>query len=153
MFRSMKRSAALWFLMLAAASCTKAVVEPVVPPELATLMGNLQRFAHKLTLSIEAENAEAAGFYLAEIKEALAEIEWEVPSHDGIAISPLIQTIARPALGPLDSAITARDWEVAKSGNSGLVDACNRCHAATEHPFLVITVSTENPFNQNFDRP
>ena len=72
--------------------------------ELAPYMAALQQLTHKLSLSIEHDNAQLAGFYLHESEELLEEIREAVPEYDGFPIALQIEQIATPAyearLGP-----------------------------------------------------
>lgn len=123
-------------------------------PELAAMMGDLQRFAHKVGLSIEAENQPLASFYLHEVEETLEAIGEEVPFHDEWPIGELVNTIMRPAVEPLEVAVEAGKWAEAKASYEVMIDGCNRCHTATEHEFLVMLPPLgANPYNQSFEHP
>jgi hypothetical protein len=125
---------------------------PELEPELATSMGELQHHAHKLDLSIQAENAALARFYLHEVEEVAERIEHAFPHHDGHAVAELARTILEPELVRLRAALDRPSWDEARSGLSGLIAGCNRCHAATGHGFIRIQAATANPFNQSFAR-
>jgi hypothetical protein len=113
-------------------------------------MGELQHHAHKLDLSIQAENADLARFYLHEVAEVAERIEHTFPRHDGHAIAELARTILQPELVRLRAALARPSWGEARSGFVGLIAGCNRCHAATGHGFVRIEAATANPFNQSF---
>ena len=120
-------------------------------PELALLMGDLQRLTHKLALSADAGNAELAAFYLHESQEQLRKIQSEAPEYENIPVALLIDRLAHPAFVPMQEAVTAKDVKRMREGMNAIVQACNACHTATQHGFIRITAGTEvNPFNQSF---
>ncbi len=120
-------------------------------PELALLMGDLQRLTHKLALSADAGNAELAAFYLHESQEQLRKIQSEAPEYENIPVALLIDRLAHPTFAPMQEAVTAKDVKRMREGMNAIVHACNACHTATQHAFIRITPGTEvNPFNQSF---
>lgn len=119
--------------------------------ELAPFMAQLQWHSQKLGFAIEGQNAPLAEFYLHEVTEVLEEIQHEVPVHDKLPIAELIGKIPQPLLKPLDKQIEAGNWPQANKAYANLIDACNRCHAATQHQYIVITPAHgHSPFNQVF---
>jgi hypothetical protein len=125
---------------------------PALEPELATYMGGLQHHTHKLDLAIRSENAELAGFYLHEVEEISEQVEDLFPRHDGHAVAELVRTVLEPRLVELRSSLEESSWEDAGKSVSGLIEACNQCHAATGHGFIHIERTAGNPFNQSFGR-
>jgi hypothetical protein len=121
-------------------------------PELATFMGHLQTMAHKLNLSIVAENPELSAFYLHEVEEVLEQIEELFPNYDGYPVSEMVTAFAMRALDPVDDALVAEDWTFASQSFGHFVESCNACHGATGHPFIQITMTSMNPFTQSFQR-
>ena len=127
------------------------VAEPV--PELALLMGDLQRLTHKMALSAHEGNAPLAGFYLHESLEQLKAVQSEAPEYERLPIALLIDRLALPAYEPFKAALTEQplNRDRLMSTLDGIIQSCNACHAATEHGFIRITRGTEvNPFNQSF---
>jgi hypothetical protein len=120
-------------------------------PELASLMGELQRYTHKLALSAEAGNAELAAFYLHESQEQLRKIQKEAPDYEQLPIALLVERLALPAYQPMQEAVTAKDKAQMRQAAEGIIQACNTCHTATQRSFIRITSgSDKNPFNQSF---
>jgi hypothetical protein len=120
-------------------------------PELALLMGDLQRLTHKLALSADAGNAELAAFYLHESKSSFGRSNPRHPSMKTFPSRLLIDRLAHPAYAPMQEAVTAKDAKRMREGMNAIVQACNACHTATQHAFIRITPGTEvNPFNQSF---
>ena len=118
--------------------------------EIAPYMGELQRFSQKLGYAVNAENLRLAEFYRHEVDEVLDHLE-TIKEHDGFPIGGSIRKIMTPLMGEFQSALHQQSWPAIKKGYLGLIDGCNRCHAATEHEFLIITPATgEPPFNQQF---
>jgi len=135
------------------AKALAALTQPLEdePPELAPFMSNLSRYTHKLGLAIYASNQELSLFYLEEVEESLEEIAEKVPVHDGLPIRESIQTIIEPTYEPVKKGLQAQEWRGAREAYQVLVQACNRCHAATEHKFIELA-STNLPaiFPQRF---
>jgi len=120
-------------------------------PELALLMGDLQRLTHKLALSVDAGNAELAGFYLHESREQLRKIQTDAPEYEGLPVALFIDRFAHPAFAPMEGAVAAKDKQQMLSSLDEIIQSCNACHAATQHSFIRITRGTAvNPFNQSF---
>lgn len=145
----------------AANSSLQPLIEAPPVPELALLMGTLQTLTHKLALSADAGNAPLAAFYLHESLEQLRTIQQEAPEYEKLPVAVLIERLALPAYSDLQKATAAQppvqpeaSREVLLAGLDRVVQACNECHAATQHGFIRITRGTEvNPFNQSFQRP
>ena len=118
--------------------------------ELSPYMATMQHLTHKLGLALQAKNAPLAGFYIEEIEEAATIIQKKFPTYDKIAVGQLMNAMLVPSIGPLDKSIKASNWAISNAGYTKLIDSCNGCHAAAQHPFIKITVPTQNPFNQSF---
>jgi hypothetical protein len=129
------------------------VVSTEAPPELALLMGDLQRLTHKMALSANEGNSELAAFYMYESLEQLKAIQEGSPEYEGQPVAVLIDRIARPAYEPFREAVKAKhtDKERMLTALDGVIQSCNQCHIATQHPLIKITRGTDvNPFNQSF---
>ncbi|MCG8418510.1 MAG: hypothetical protein MJE77_11260 [Proteobacteria bacterium] len=120
------------------------------PPELALEMSYLQRFVHKLSLAVGARNPDLAGFYLHELEETTEAIQEDIPTYEGHRIAELIGAMFMPQLEAVDAAVKDRDWDRGSELIQSMTAACNSCHQATAHGFIVIAVGTSNPFNQKF---
>lgn len=135
--------------------CSQDTLRPLqdeeAAPELASLMGELQRYTHKLALSAEAGNAELAAFYLHESQEQLRKIQKEAPDYEELPVALLVERLALPAYQPMQAAVTAKDKVQMQQAVVGIIQACNACHTATQRSFIRITSgSDKNPFNQSF---
>lgn len=120
-------------------------------PELAEYMASLQRYSHKLGLSVEARNTAAADFYLHELEEMSETIVDEVPRYEGHAVGELTATMLVPTVEAVEKALAGEDWDRVDTRFDEMVQACNQCHVSTEHGFIQIEADVqENPFNQSF---
>lgn len=131
----------------------RPVVEVEKPPELALLMGDLQRLTHKMALSANEGNAELAAFYMHESIEQMKAIQEDAPEYEGQPVAMLIDRLGLPAYGKLKEALAVMppDKERMLAGLDVVIQSCNECHATTQHPMIRITRGTEvNPFNQSF---
>lgn len=149
---------ALLFAGLAGLGCVPATESAgptaeageVPPPEgeeeieLAVPMAHLQRHSAKLGYAIGGRNAPLADFYLTETEEALEELR-EVESYEGYPIARSVEVIMDPTVAPLRQALAAEDWLAAGEAYEVVIDACNRCHAATAHEYLVMEPAGTGP--------
>jgi hypothetical protein len=119
-------------------------------PELATYMSEVQHRTHKLDLALQARNRQLALFYLHELRETFETIEQLFPEHDGQAVTALTRAVAEARLPALEERIRSASWEGTTSEFALLLEACNSCHAATQHGFIEIRSTASNPFNQSF---
>lgn len=121
-------------------------------PELANYMSRLQYFSHKLALSVDAKNTDAAAFYFHEVKELVEAVKEEVPEYEGYDISRLTENMLEPKIALADSALHSNNWKETRIGMVALIDACNACHHATDHGFIQVTPGfNDNPYNQVFE--
>jgi hypothetical protein len=115
------------------------------------LMTALQTHTHKLQLSLEAGNGRLADFYLHEMEELLEEIG-EIEEYDGYPVGQLASAMLEPAMEALEAAVD--DGDIAAAAGApfdALLNACNACHTATEHGFIVIARNSSNPYLQSFE--
>jgi hypothetical protein len=129
------------------------LAEPADAPELALLMGDLQRLTHKMALSANEGNAELAAFYMHESLEQLNAIQKQAPVYEDQPVALLIERISLPSYEKFRESVNARpaDKERMLTALDGVIASCNQCHVAAHHPLIRITRGTEvNPFNQSF---
>lgn len=118
--------------------------------ELAPIMGQMQRHSAKLGYAIHGHNHPLATFYLEELAETL-DLVRAVPMHDGMPIGHPAQVILIPALETLATALEGESWPDTWSAYKATIDACNRCHVATEHAFIeILPADGPAPYNQRF---
>ncbi len=131
----------------------RPLVDSGKQPELALLMGDLQRLTHKMALSANEGNAELAAFYMHESLEQLKTIQTESPEYEGQPVAMFIDRIGYPAYEKFKEAVSAKpvDRDRMMAGLDVVIQSCNQCHTATQHSIIRITRGTEvNPFNQSF---
>jgi len=122
-------------------------------PELAAHMDYIQKYSHKLGLSVQGKNKELAEFYLHELEERLERVINETPVYEGYQIAELTETMLIPVLEPLDKQVEDENWEVAKKRFREMITTCNSCHKSTDHEFIYVTTGFDNnPFNQVFEK-
>lgn len=118
--------------------------------DLISLMSLLQTFTHKLQLALDHRNGELAGFYLHEIEETLEAVE-EIAEYDGFPVGQLAGAMLGPAVSRLEAALEGDGPADATREVDALISACNACHTATEHGFIVIRRTDVNPYAQSFE--
>lgn len=128
---------------------TAAASEGEGDVELVDNMSQLQYFSHKAALSIDAENRQLADFYVHELEEMLEQTE-SIESYDGHPIGELAGAMLRPAVEDLEEALDEGEWPAVNSAYDSMIDSCNACHQATEHGYIKIERSSQNPYMQDF---
>jgi len=106
----------------------------------------------KLGLAGQAHNWPLAQYALVEIRQAFAGIVKAQPTFKGLPVGQLVDAAIIPPMSAVDAAIKARDAQKFAAAYAQLTVGCNACHAAVEHPFVVIKVPDASAFpNQDFD--
>jgi hypothetical protein len=138
------RTLAVSALVLAGAPANAA------EPGLAVLMERMQTYTHKLQLSMAAENAPLAGFYLHELEETAEFIIENIESYDDQPVGQLTAQMFMPAVELLEDAVDDADWAAGEQRFGALMEACNSCHVASGHGEIRIVPASSNPFAQDF---
>lgn len=120
-------------------------------PGLGEIM-SLQLMRHaKLWLAGSQKNWPLAAYELDELREGFADVQKHHPTHEGIPVGAMAQSLTRAPLAALDKAIEAKDPAGFTKSFDQLSGACNACHRAAKHGFIVITRPATSPFpNQRF---
>lgn len=119
--------------------------------ELAIYMSRMQRWTHKAALAVKAENGELSDFYLHELEETIETVQMEAPVYEGYEVGTLTETILVPEVEALDGYVDEGDWDGARTQLAALSNACNQCHASTDHGFIRIQLQDlDRPFVQTF---
>ena len=126
-----------------------ALAETDESPHLVGLMGDMQSFAHKLQLSLDAENALLADFYAHELGGAIAAVG-QIDSYSDYPVGRLTTSTLSPLLKKLIAGLDAGDLPRADNAFDALLEGCNRCHAMTEHDYIRVQRNPANPYLQNF---
>jgi hypothetical protein len=117
------------------------------------MMNTLVQPRHaKLGLAGQAQNWPLAAYALAEIRQAFAGIVKAQPQFDGLPVADLVKAAVSGPLDAVAAAIKAQDVQQFRAAFDQLTQGCNACHAAVDHPFVVIKTPDASAFpNQDFD--
>lgn len=120
-------------------------------PSLADLM-LLVQFRHaKLWLAGQAANWELANFAIHEMEEGFEDMAKLHPTYKDAPIAPMIESTVKTPIEDIEKAIKARDRTAFTGAFEKLTAACNACHQASNHAFIVIQRPAGSPFpNQSF---
>src|SRR5437016_8622851 len=94
----------------------------------------------KLWLAAQQKNWQLAGFELNEMGGALKRVGQTVPKYRNISVDATVSSIFEPKIQAVAGAIAAQNPTQFNTAFAELTNACNLCHEALEHPFLVIKV-------------
>ena len=122
---------------------------PFAGQPLVMLMHNMQYYAHKLGLAIDAGNPALQGFYSHELEEVIEAVA-AIDDYDGIAIGKLLRGNLEPAFEALEAAIDGGDPARISVGYDNLLEGCNTCHRSADRPYLVVERNPNNPYPQRF---
>jgi hypothetical protein len=147
--------AALALALLAPARAAEEGHAPGAKETYASGLGeimSLQQMRHlKLWLAGAAKNWPLADYELDELKEGFDDVIKFFPVKDDMPIGQLAGSTAVPVLPDLKRTIDARDGTKFAAAFDKLTAACNACHQATKHEFIVIQRPTSSPYsNQSF---
>jgi hypothetical protein len=121
-------------------------------PAMDDLMTMLIQPRHlKLYYAGRAKNWKLAAFQLQELRQALARIGRTIPNYRRIGVDDAVASIFTEKAVAVDGAIKSADSAKFAVAFSDMTNACNACHAAMEHEFLVIKVPEADVYpNQEF---
>jgi hypothetical protein len=123
-------------------------------PAMDDLMTMLIQPRHlKLAFAGEAKNWKLADFQLRELRQALARIGRTIPTYRKIGVDDAVASIFTEKAVAVEAAIKAADSAKFKAAYAEMTTACNACHAAMEHEFLVIKVPEANVYPDQEFRP
>ncbi len=125
---------------------------PGYRPTVGDLMNALIQPRHaKLGLAGQAGNWPLAAYALVELEQGFKSVGETWPTWRRLSLPDMIDNLIPPAAKSLDQAIKARDPARFTAAFQELTDACNSCHTAVRHPFIVIKAPDQSSFpNQNF---
>ncbi len=137
-------------VLAVAALPVPAAAQPQAPagyaPGLGEIMTLTQMRHLKLWFAGDAKNWELADYELDELKEGFDDAIKYFPTKDNMPIGQLVKDTALPAAEGLKSAIDARNGTKFAAAFDKLTAACNACHQATDHGFIVVRRPTANPY-------
>ena len=113
---------------------------------------SLQQMRHlKLWFAGQAKNWALADYELDELKEGFDDVIKFFPVKDDMKIGDMAGSTVVPVLPQVKSAIDAKDAGKFAAAFDKLTAACNACHQAANHAFIVIQRPTTSPYtNQSF---
>jgi len=113
---------------------------------------SLQQMRHlKLWFAGQAKNWPLADYELDELKEGFDDVIKFFPVKDDMKIADMAGSTVMPVLPDVKSAIDARDGGKFAAAFDKLTAACNACHQAANHAFIVIQRPTTSPYtNQSY---
>jgi hypothetical protein len=110
-------------------------------PAMDDLMTMLVQPRHiKLYFAGQAKNWKLAEFQLNELRASLARIGRTIPNYRNINVDNAVASIFADKLKVVDAAIKSQESAAFAVSYKDMTEACNGCHAAMEHEFLVIKV-------------
>lgn len=143
---------ALWlvlgFLVLGAriAAAEDKPAEAYVPGLGEFMTAYVQPHHIKLWLAGNAQNWQLAAYEASEIGETFEDVvTYQGKWHD-LPVGDLVKTNIKPALASVATAIASKDEDGFKSAYRKLSAACNSCHAAAGHEFIVIKIPAASAF-------
>jgi len=105
----------------------------------------------KLGLAGRAQNWALAEYALVEIRQSFAGIIKAQPNFRGLPVAELVNAALSQPINAVDAAIKQQDPQKFAAAYGQLTAGCNACHAAADHPFVVIKVPDASAFpNQDF---
>lgn len=108
-------------------------------PQMGALMGMIIQPRHaKLGLAGQAENWSLASYYFKELKGGFGVVGRAVPRWKGLPVPDLIEASVEQTFAVLDFAIKAGEPRQFAESYGKLTQACNNCHATTDHPFIAV---------------
>ncbi len=137
-------------LMLPPGAAQTQPKEPFTPG-LGEIM-TLQQMRHlKLAYAGWVGNWPLAAYELDELKEGFEDIVKYHPTHDDVPTGVMATAIIDKEVAELGKAIDAKDAKQFPVAFDKLTAACNACHQASKHAFIVIQRPISNPYaNQSF---
>ena len=110
-------------------------------PGLDDLMTMMVQPRHiKLYAAAQQKNWELAGFQLNELRASFRRIGQTIPTYRTYPMASSVASIFTPKAEAVDAAIKAANPAQFAAAYAELTAACNTCHQAMEHAFLVMKV-------------
>jgi hypothetical protein len=115
---------------------------------------SLQQMRHlKLWFAGQAKNWPLADYELDELKEGFDDVVKFFPVKDDMKIGDMAGSTVVPVLPDVKSAIEAKDAAKFAAAFDKLTAACNACHQASNHAFIVIQRPTTSPYTNQLFTP
>ncbi len=133
-----------------------AATEPAATAPYAMTLGDMmntliQPRHAKLGFAGKAQNWALAQYELVVIRQSFGGIVKAVPKFRGLPVGELVNAALSQPLDAVDAAIKAQDPQKFAAAYTQLTAGCNACHAAADHPYVVIKTPDASVFpNQDF---
>ena len=126
--------------------------QPDYHPSFGDLMTMAVQPRHtKLGISGHARNWPYAAYESSELRNAFIRIGRTIPEYRTVNLSTMFTSSTTGLLDLVDAAIKAKDGPAFDAAYVKLTSACNACHAALEHDYVVIRAPTGTPYpDQDF---
>jgi hypothetical protein len=153
------RSIALVLTLWIAGGASTGFGQPATPseraksytPSLADLMLVAQTRHAKLWYAGNAANWDLANFVIHEIEEGLEDMAKLHPTYKDVPTGKMVEDTIKSPVEEVEKAIKARDRGTFGRAYDKLTAACNACHQAANHAFIVIQRPAASQFpNQSF---
>jgi hypothetical protein len=120
---------------------------------LGDMMNTLIQPRHaKLGLAGKAQNWPLAQYAMIVIRQSFAGIIKAQPKFRGLPVEELVTAALGQPMDAVDAAIKAQDPQKFATAYAQLTAGCNACHAAADHPYVVIKTPDVSEFpNQDFN--
>lgn len=131
---------------------SKVSSDDIPVPSLATYMLNIQAHHAKLFYAGEAENWELVHYNIHELEEYIEEVQKVHPTHNGIEIAELAETLLEPGIEQVEEAEDAQSLEAFRTGFKVLTAGCNNCHEQAGYTIINIQEPNGKEYgNQDFN--
>lgn len=127
--------------------------EPYVPGLGEFMTAYVQPHHIKLGLAGREKNWPLAAYEANELRETFEDVATYQGKWHDLPITKLVETNMEPALKAVDSAIEAKDADGFGKAFAKLSTACNACHKATDHGFIVVKPPSADSFPDQQFRP
>lgn len=135
----------------AAVKAELAQIRQTTTPSLSSIMVQVQDHAARLWASSQAGNWAYAEHSIDELDELTGAAQRHHALYDGHRLGDLFASFRKLQLASLRDAVAKKDPAAFDKAYTGLIAACNACHAQSDHSYVAIITPTAPPAtNQNF---
>jgi hypothetical protein len=121
--------------------------QPEYHPSLGDLMTMAVQPRHtKLGVGGKARNWDYAAYEASELRNAFNRIARTIPAYRGQDLASMVASTVKEPLDGLDAAVKAKDPAKFDTAYGEVTAACNACHKALDHGFVVIKPPAGAPY-------
>lgn len=137
-------------------SAAKTTEVKTRPYHLLDAMHLFQTYATKLYFAGQARNEELASWYSWKLESTVKDVKdrhTEPYAYNGWDAAQLVLMLDTP-ITELNKVVKQKNWDAFAPRYDDLMNACNACHVAAEHPFVVVQAprNEQPPQNQKFSK-